>query len=192
MRSASGLATWPVSRSVPTISVRSSGSIWRSRCARSPGDLERLCRYLEPCGQGNPGPVFGVRGVRFTSRSVVGNGHLKGALDDGTTRLWTIGFQWADRVPWLGDELVDVAFRIECDEWNGMQQSPGAALRAHAAHRRHVERSWRLSMYPVRTFPTLNPRRMRIVRGSIRRTAIDRARRTPASGLRPTGCVKRG
>jgi hypothetical protein len=31
-----------------------------------------------------------------------------------------IGFQWADRAAWLGDELVDVAFRIECNEWNGI------------------------------------------------------------------------
>lgn len=82
-------------------------------------DLERLCRYLEPCGQGNASPVFGVRGVRLTNRGVVGNGHLKGLLDDGTTRLSVIGFQWADRVPWLGEELVDAAFRIECNEWNG-------------------------------------------------------------------------
>ncbi|HKP50907.1 MAG TPA: single-stranded-DNA-specific exonuclease RecJ, partial [Gemmatimonadales bacterium] len=98
-------------------------------------DLERLCRYLEPCGQGNPGPVFGVRRVRFTSRSVVGNGHLKGALDDGSTRLWAIGFQWADRVPWLGDEPVDVAFRIECDDWNGMSglQARLCALTPHSS-----------------------------------------------------------
>jgi single-stranded-DNA-specific exonuclease len=96
-------------------------------------DLERLCRYLEPCGQGNPSPVFGVRGVRFTNRSIVGNGHLKGALDDGSGRLWAIGFQWADRVPWLGEGLVDAAFRIECDEWNGMSslQARLCALTPH-------------------------------------------------------------
>jgi single-stranded-DNA-specific exonuclease len=82
-------------------------------------DLERLCRYLEPCGQGNSSPVFGVRGVRWTNRSVVGSGHLKGMLDDGNCRVSVIGFQWADRVPWLGDDLVDAAFRIECNEWNG-------------------------------------------------------------------------
>jgi len=98
-------------------------------------DLERLCRYLEPCGQGNPSPVFGVRGIRFTSRSVVGNGHLKGALDDGRTRLWAIGFQWADRVPWLSDGLVDAAFRIECDEYNGLSslQARLCALTPHTA-----------------------------------------------------------
>jgi len=82
-------------------------------------DLERLCRYLEPCGQGNSSPVFGVRGVRWTNRSVVGSGHLKGMLDDGNCKVSVIGFQWADRVPWLGDDLVDAAFRIECNEWNG-------------------------------------------------------------------------
>jgi single-stranded-DNA-specific exonuclease len=98
-------------------------------------ELERLCRHLEPCGQGNPGPVFGVRGVRFVNRSIVGNGHLKGALDDGTSRLWAIGFQWADRVPWLGDGLVDVAFRLECDEWNGLSslQARLCALSPHVA-----------------------------------------------------------
>jgi single-stranded-DNA-specific exonuclease len=98
------------------------------------GELERLCRYLEPCGQGNASPVFGARGVRFTNRSIVGSGHLKGLLDDGTTRLSVIGFQWADRVPWLGDELVDAAFRIECNEWNGIStlQARLCALSPHA------------------------------------------------------------
>ncbi|HEX6616762.1 MAG TPA: single-stranded-DNA-specific exonuclease RecJ [Gemmatimonadales bacterium] len=82
-------------------------------------ELERLCRHLEPCGAGNASPVFGVRGVRLTGRSRVGNGHLKATLDDGTTRLAAIGFQWADRVPWLGDGLVDAAFRLDTNEWNG-------------------------------------------------------------------------
>jgi single-stranded DNA-specific DHH superfamily exonuclease len=98
-------------------------------------DLERLCRYLEPCGQGNSSPVFGVRGVRWTNRSVVGSGHLKGTLDDGHCRVSVIGFQWADRVPWLGDDLVDAAFRIECNEWNGTStlQARLCALSPHSS-----------------------------------------------------------
>jgi single-stranded-DNA-specific exonuclease len=97
-------------------------------------ELERLCRYLEPCGQGNPSPVFGVRGVRFTGRTVVGNGHLKGFLEDATGRLCIIGFQWSDRVPWLGDGLVDAAFRIETNEWNGFStlQARLCALSPHS------------------------------------------------------------
>jgi single-stranded-DNA-specific exonuclease len=82
-------------------------------------ELERLCRHLEPCGTGNASPVFGVRGVRLAGRQRVGQGHLKGTLDDGRYRLPAIGFQWADRVPWLTDDPVDAAFRLELNEWNG-------------------------------------------------------------------------
>ncbi len=96
-------------------------------------ELERLCRYLEPCGTGNASPVFGVRGIRLAARSRVGNGHLKGVLDDGRYRLPAIGFQWADRVPWLGDDPVDAAFRLECNEWNG-QVSLQARLCALSPH----------------------------------------------------------
>ncbi len=97
-------------------------------------DLERLCRYLEPCGTGNASPVFGVRGVRFAGRTRVGNGHLKGILDDGRSRLTAIGFQWADRVPWMGDGPIDAAFRLECDDWNGQSylQARLCALSPHA------------------------------------------------------------
>ena len=83
-------------------------------------ELERLCRYLEPCGTGNASPVFGVRNVRLAGRARVGQGHLKGTLDDGRYRLPAIGFQWADRVPWLSDGPVDAAFRLEVNEWNGL------------------------------------------------------------------------
>ena len=84
-------------------------------------DLERLCRYLEPCGAGNPSPVYGVRGVRLAGHGRVGTNHLKGTLDDGAARLPAIGFQWADRVPWLAEAggMLDAAFRVECNEWNG-------------------------------------------------------------------------
>lgn len=82
-------------------------------------DLERLCRHLEPCGMGNPGPVFGVRGADFRNRMVVGSGHLKGQLRGGSTGLDAIGFQLADRVPWRGESPVDVAFRLERNEFRG-------------------------------------------------------------------------
>ncbi len=84
-------------------------------------DLERLARHLEPCGSGNPGPVFGVRNTRFLQRQCVGSNHLKGMLDDGTGRLPCIGFQWWDRAPWLTDEPVDVAFRLESESFRGVE-----------------------------------------------------------------------
>lgn len=96
-------------------------------------ELERLMRHLEPCGTGNSSPVFGVRNVRLAGRCRVGQGHLKGLLDDGRSRLPAIGFQWADRVPWLGDGPIDAAFRIECNEWNG-QTTLQARLCALSPH----------------------------------------------------------
>ena len=86
-------------------------------------DLERLMRHLEPCGMGNPAPVFGVRGARAVGPRRVGANHLKFVLDDGSGVLPAIGFQVADRVPeeWLARPL-DVAFRLERDEWQGQSR----------------------------------------------------------------------
>lgn len=87
------------------------------------GELERLVRHLEPCGMGNPSPVFGVRDARLEGARRVGANHLKGFLNDGTDRLEVIGFQWADRAPWvLGPAPappVNVAFRLETNDWMG-------------------------------------------------------------------------
>jgi single-stranded-DNA-specific exonuclease len=80
--------------------------------------LERLCRFLEPCGMGNPSPVFGARGVRLDGARRVGPGHLKGTLADSGGRLAAIGFGWAERAP--QSEAVDVAFRLEQNEWQGI------------------------------------------------------------------------
>ena len=84
------------------------------------GELERLMRHLEPCGAGNPAPVFGVRGARAVGARRVGTNHLRFTLDDGSGVLPAIGFRWADDVPdsWLAQPL-DVAFKLERDEWQG-------------------------------------------------------------------------
>jgi single-stranded-DNA-specific exonuclease len=83
-------------------------------------ELERLIRHLEPCGAGNPAPVFGVRNARAVGARRVGTNHLRFTLDDGSGVLPAIGFRWADVVPegWL-EHPLDVAFRLERDEWQG-------------------------------------------------------------------------
>jgi single-stranded-DNA-specific exonuclease len=88
-------------------------------------ELEQLMRHLEPCGPGNPAPVFGVRGARAVDARRVGTNHLRFTLDDRSGVLPAIAFEWADAVPhdWLTRPL-DVAFRLERDEWSGR---PGAA-----------------------------------------------------------------
>jgi single-stranded-DNA-specific exonuclease len=83
-------------------------------------ELEKLIRHLEPCGPGNPAPVFGVRHARAVGARRVGTNHLRFTLDDESGVLPAIAFQWADAIPdhWLADRL-DVAFRLERDEWQG-------------------------------------------------------------------------
>ena len=119
-----------------TISAPSSGWTSRSSCSEVTDDLERLCRYLEPCGTGNASPVFGVRGVRFAGRGRVGKGHLKGMLDDGTLPACRPSdFSGPTGSPWLGDEPVDAAFRLECNEWNGQARSRRGSARCRRTSR---------------------------------------------------------
>lgn len=84
-------------------------------------DLERWGRHLEPCGMGNPAPVFGVRHVRLAGARTVGTNHLKATLASGSTMLDAIAFNWADRAADMsrGDVDVDVAFRLERHAWQG-------------------------------------------------------------------------
>ncbi|NOT07500.1 MAG: single-stranded-DNA-specific exonuclease RecJ [Gemmatimonadales bacterium] len=97
-------------------------------------ELERLIRHLEPCGMGNPAPVFGARGVMLSRRQKVGNNHLRGTLQSGGAALGAIGFQMADRLARLDPGPVDAAFRLELNEFRG-QTSLQARLISVAPHR---------------------------------------------------------
>ena len=83
--------------------------------------LEHLLRHMEPCGFGNPAPVFAVTGVRAGDARTVGQNHLKFVMRDKPHKLDAIGFNLADRIPgdWLDSE-VDVAFRLEENEYRGV------------------------------------------------------------------------
>lgn len=97
-------------------------------------ELERLIRHLEPCGMGNPAPVFGVRGVGLTRRQKVGLNHLRGTLQGADGSLGAIGFRMADRIDELGDGPVDATFRLEQNEFRG-QTALQARLLSVSPHR---------------------------------------------------------
>ena len=84
-------------------------------------DLESLLRHMEPCGMGNPTPVLVSRGVALGAPPrAVGKDGLRLVLQGGGHTLTAIGWGMADR----RDELavgrsIDVAFRLDRDEWNG-------------------------------------------------------------------------
>ncbi len=93
-------------------------------------ELEKLLRHFEPFGVGNATPVLVARGVRLVGAPrVVGPGHLKLRLASdagpagGVAELDAIGFGLGARAAELdSSSVLDVAFRLETDEWNGEQR----------------------------------------------------------------------
>jgi single-stranded-DNA-specific exonuclease len=71
---------------------------------------------LEPCGVGNPRPVFAASGVRPVSWERLKEQHLRAGLSGGNGRIEAIGFRlWAEQPP----GAVDIAFQPEINEWRG-------------------------------------------------------------------------
>ena len=83
---------------------------------------------LKPFGENNPEPVFAMRNLLVEDTRIIGNGekHLKLSLraQDGTPKIFeSIGFYIAKEFAHIkkGD-MVDVAFNLQKDEWNGNQR----------------------------------------------------------------------
>jgi len=86
-------------------------------------ELASWLKRLEPCGQGNPQPVFVTPRVQVVSkRAVGGNGsHLMLRLGEGNATLDAIAFGRGPDVSRLPDEVA-VAFRLEEDEFAGVRR----------------------------------------------------------------------
>jgi single-stranded-DNA-specific exonuclease len=85
-------------------------------------DLHHWISRLEPCGQGNPSPVFFTRGAQIRSKRCVGkdSSHLKMVLSDGRTNIDAIAFGFGHMEKTLM-EKVDVAFALEENDYYGKQ-----------------------------------------------------------------------
>lgn len=83
-------------------------------------ETARELEKLEPCGIGNPSPLFMTRGLTVRSSRPVGkeSQHLKLSLFDGRTSREAIAFGlggWASRMP----VCVDVVYALETNDWYG-------------------------------------------------------------------------
>ncbi|MEX2110661.1 MAG: single-stranded-DNA-specific exonuclease RecJ [Gemmatimonadaceae bacterium] len=83
--------------------------------------LESLFRHFEPFGMGNPTPVLLARNVIIARPPrTIGTDGLKLILDTGTGSLEAVGWGLANRAPeFQPGGCVDVAFRLEKDEYRG-------------------------------------------------------------------------
>ncbi|EAQ73844.1 single-stranded-DNA-specific exonuclease RecJ [Synechococcus sp. WH 5701] len=79
-------------------------------------DLQRL----EPLGAGLPAPVFWSNACRVISQRLLRGGHLQLELEQQGSRLRAIAWRWQGEgtVP----ELVDVAYRLRSDSWQGEER----------------------------------------------------------------------
>jgi single-stranded-DNA-specific exonuclease len=81
--------------------------------------FEKLERF-EPCGQGNPSPVFAACGVAIRGAPrVVGKNHLKLFVTDGETIVEAIWFGMGDAQLPRGE--LDIAFAPEVSEYRGVE-----------------------------------------------------------------------
>jgi single-stranded-DNA-specific exonuclease len=81
---------------------------------------EILCQ-MEPFGPDNLRPAFITRGVFNTGFSkIVKENHVRFSLKQNGVILTGIGFNMADKMPLLQNNLpVDVIYKIDENEWNG-------------------------------------------------------------------------
>jgi single-stranded-DNA-specific exonuclease len=87
--------------------------------------IEATLRHFEPFGVGNPSPVFVVRNVTAAGPArVVGRDGLKLTLVGAAgTEIEAIGWGMAALAPTISaGAALDVAFRLERDEYNGVSR----------------------------------------------------------------------
>jgi single-stranded-DNA-specific exonuclease len=79
-------------------------------------------RQMEPCGQGNPAPMFFARGLSVVSKRAVGkeSAHLKLSLSDGRAEFNAIAFGSGPLEKSL-PARVDAAFSLEENNYYGKQ-----------------------------------------------------------------------
>ena len=91
-------------------------------------EFERILRHLEPCGMGNPGPVFGLEKVSVAGAPrPIGERHVRFVLTDGDKRLRTVAWglrEAVEQVVSAGGPLK-AAIRLDHDSWLGQETVEG-------------------------------------------------------------------
>jgi single-stranded-DNA-specific exonuclease len=79
-------------------------------------------RRMEPCGQGNPAPIFCAKDLEITSRKTVGKdgSHLKLTLSDTRREMEAIAFGFGGEEKKLPAK-IDAAFALEENDYYGRQ-----------------------------------------------------------------------
>jgi len=85
------------------------------------GLIDALEKF-EPCGMGNPHPLFGSRGVRLLERPrAIGKSgdHVSLRLEQGGRPFPAVGWRMAEAFAVLSGDRIDLVYRPERDTYNG-------------------------------------------------------------------------
>lgn len=92
----------------------------------------RELELLQPCGCGNPEPVFRIQGSVSAPRVIGQSGnHLKFSLNMGGRMLDAVGWSMADRLPGLNGSRRDITCSLGINQYNG-RETPQAVIREMA------------------------------------------------------------
>jgi len=85
--------------------------------------LNEVLQTLEPCGMGNPTPVFVARGLTVRDKRRVGSdgSHLKLWVEQAGRRMNAIAFRWGEAADALPPR-VDAAFELTVNEYLGAKR----------------------------------------------------------------------
>jgi len=117
--------------------VREEGSVREPDLWISPGDLTmelvRALSSMEPFGEGNPEPVFGLRGVTFSDVKLLGDRGKHAAFAFSDRRIpratwWNHGSD-AERIRSKSASRFDVTFTLEVSDWGGEEPHPELRIR---------------------------------------------------------------
>jgi single-stranded-DNA-specific exonuclease len=81
--------------------------------------LYQQINAFQPCGIGNPDPVFWTPNVKVVEQRIVGKGHLKLAFsqDKQPIKLNAVAWRWGEYFPL--PSRVDIAYKLRENTWNG-------------------------------------------------------------------------
>ena len=111
------------------------------------GEME----LLEPCGEGNPKPLFGARNVRLSYAKAIGSDgqHMKGLLTTDSNSVDVLSWNGASFVPLVNASNIDIAYVPSINEWQGRRkvQCVAEALTTPAQGRIFPNRDLLASIY---------------------------------------------
>ncbi|MEY3302797.1 DHHA1 domain-containing protein [Phormidium tenue] len=112
--------------------------------------LLQQCDRLQPCGLGNPDPVFYSENVRVLSQQTRGRDkvkHLSLELDTGNGKIKAIAWRWGEYCP--VPDYVDIAYKLRANQWQdttsvelevvGIREATGTAMEGSQNSSKHLQ-----------------------------------------------------